>query len=670
MLFEPNKVIGIFKGFTEKGLEFAAELVLPYNASMIERPQLGQFILIELGSEIEAALGRITKFIPTGLLTTPEGEEYFNALGRRSEPIPEDLKEQKLRYRVYVKLLGAVKIDDNGKIVYVPSQRRLPHLGSKVAWPSDEVLREICSLNQGNTEIGHYVLGEFVYCGSKEEPDNPIFRSLDPKLPISFDIKNLIARRTLVFARAGYGKSNLMKLLLSELYRKTPTTEKGLKVGTLVFDADGEYFWPDQVKNRPGLCNVPHLVEKIVIFTNRPAPNEYYQKFIAGPVTLNVAEFRPQDVIHLCIPPEKQTNQNVVKLRSLSQSSWEQMVELIHKASLQAPDEKIAELLGYSPEQANVYQAEISAAKSNMFNIIKTLHHDPDSNLTEGVKKALSEGALVIVDISLLSSSASEKLAGLLLKKIFDHNQENFTSGQPIIPAIVVLEEAQSVLGKNLDDSSPFVEWVKEGRKYDLGAILITQQPGSIAPEILSQADNWFVFHLLSENDAQTLNRFNSHFSDDILAHLIGEPIQGNCYMWSAPRQPFVLPVRVKNFEKLYSASCQTPFDNTLVETVIKATQEKTRKKLIAIYNILLQNKTRYRYDQNTVSLRADIFYHQIVEAFKNRGINEIPSYDKILDYLRRIFGNSEVYRDKNSDNQDIFKINLNAWNKKIEKKQ
>ena len=47
----------------------------------------------------------------------------------------------------------------------------------------------------------------------------------------------------------------------------------------------------------------------------------------------------------------------------------------------------------------------------------------------------------------------------------------------------MIIEEAQSVLGRRLEETSPFVEWVKEGRKYDLGAIMITQQPGSMAPE-------------------------------------------------------------------------------------------------------------------------------------------------------------------------------------------
>src|SRR5439155_11814390 len=73
MLFADSEVFGTFKGFNERGLEFAAEIVSPYDASMLDRPQLGQFLLIELGSQEEAALGRITRFVPAGLLAGPEG---------------------------------------------------------------------------------------------------------------------------------------------------------------------------------------------------------------------------------------------------------------------------------------------------------------------------------------------------------------------------------------------------------------------------------------------------------------------------------------------------------------------------------------------------------------------------------------------------------------------
>jgi DNA helicase HerA-like ATPase len=574
MLFADSEVFGTFKGFNERGLEFAADIVAPYNASMLERPQLGQFLLVELGSPEEAALGRITRFIPTGLLTTPEGEDYVNTMQRRKQDVPEDLKEQRLKYRVQIKLLGAVRM--NGKdVMYVPSQRRLPHLGAKVAIPSAKVLDALCKLSGGLTELGDYVLGEFIYSGVKNQLKDPLFRSIDPKLPVMFDIHNLISRRSVVFARAGYGKSNLIKFLVAELYRQPPKTENGQDVGTLIFDPDGEYFWPDRVRGRPGLCDTPQLRDKLVVFTNRPVPNPYYGSWKAGEVKLDIRDLPARDVIGIAVSSERQEQQNVLKLKALSSSNWRALVDLIQTKELQASDKEVGKLLGYPENQIQNSAAEIAAARSNMYGVVRTLH-DPNSLVLSGTLAALQRGGVVVIDISLLNSGAGNMLAGLVLRRIFSHNQENFTGGAPIIPTIMILEEAQSVLGRNLQDGSPFVEWVKEGRKYDLGAILVTQQPGSMASELLSQADNWFCFHLLSEGDAGTLGKYNSHFSDDILAHLIGEPIRGNCYMWSAPHQPFVLPVRIRNFEELYGGNIEkTPDAPSLQKTMAREIMEQ-----------------------------------------------------------------------------------------------
>jgi hypothetical protein len=94
------------------------------------------------------------------------------------------------------------------------------------------------------------------------------------------------------------------------------------------------------------------------------------------------------------------------------------------------------------------------------------------------------------------------------------------------------------------------VAWVKEGRKYDLGAVMITQQPGSIPTEILSQGDNWFIFHLLSAADLQTLRKANAHFSEDILSALLNEPIPGHGVFWSSVGgKPYPVPLRVLSFE-------------------------------------------------------------------------------------------------------------------------
>jgi DNA helicase HerA-like ATPase len=637
-LFSKSKLMGTFKGFSEKGFEFAAEIVAPYNSEMQDRPQLGQFLLIQLGTPEEASLGRITKFVPSGLLASAEGEDYINTMQEREQDVPEDLKKQKLKYKVQIKLLGAVKnvkvkqnVDGKEKevekIIFVPSQRRLPHLGAKVALPSDSVLKELCTLSGGVTDLGDYVLGEFVYSGNTSTPED-VMRHITPELKVTFNINNLVSKRSVVFARAGYGKSNLIKFLISELYRNgVPNTEGGKNVGVLIFDADGEYFWPDNVRNRPGLCDVPQLKDNILVFTNRKnarAP-KYYESWKAGEVRLDIRNLPARDVISIAVSSERQEQQNILKLKAVSETNWRQLIDLIKLKGYQATDEEIGNLIGYSGDQIRNNTGEINAARSNLNNIVKLLH-DPDSILIDGTIEALKEGKCVVIDISMLSSTAGHNIAGLLMRKVFSYNQENFTGGSPPIPVISVIEEAQSVLGRNLEESSPFVEWVKEGRKYDLGAILVTQQPGSMAPELLSQADNWFCFHLLSEGDAGTLGKFNSHFSHDILAHLIGEPIQGNCYMWSAPKQPFVLPVRIRDFEMLYKDEIiknkdEEAYPNSPPKKILDKYNERIAKLAYSLKEKLIENKSNLsimKFDDDYLGIYDGQLYSIIKEIKEN----------------------------------------------------
>ena len=460
-----------------------------------------------------------------------------------------------------------------------------------------------------------------------------MFRHISPQLEVKFNINNLVSKRSVVFARAGYGKSNLIKYLIAELYKNDgeyAKTDKGDKVGTLIFDADGEYFWPDH-KGRPGLCDVPDLREQIVLFTSRTG-SSYYDIWKAGAVKLDIRDLPARDVIGIAISSDRQTQQNILKLKSLNNDSWRSMVDCIYKDGLQAEEAEVGRLMGY--DKVGTATAEIAAAKSNMHNVVNHLH-DPQSQLIRGTIEALRKGRIVIVDISLLSSTAGYTIAGLLMRRIFNYNQENFTGGSSPIPVNVIIEEAQSVLGKRLEESSPFVEWVKEGRKYDLGAILVTQQPGSMAPEILSQSDNWFSFHLLSEGDASTLGRYNSHYSHDVLAHLIGEPIPGNCYMWSAPKQPFVLPVRIRDFEALYKENVEKdenakPFAKSPAIEIRKKSEERDKKLAEALLKEMKKKEkslSTMKFEDNNLT---GIYYGQLFHL-----INDVKKKEEFSEEIR-----------------------------------
>ena len=140
------------------------------------------------------------------------------------------------------------------------------------------------------------------------------------------------------------------------------------------------------------------------------------------------------------------------------------------------------------------------------------------------------------------------------------------------------------MLNQNSTASEPYLDWIKEGRKYDLGAVLITQQPGSIPADLLSQGDNWFVFHLLSANDLTTLKRANAHFSDDLLGSLLNEPIPGQGVFWSSVGgKPYPLSIRALSFEEMYpmrdtsySASAGETYAATIADLSVNGKSEES----------------------------------------------------------------------------------------------
>ncbi len=385
----------------------------PYQSNEDLAPRIGQFLLVELGTPDESALGRITRFVPVGVLAGFEGEEYLAEMQRSQREVPAQLKEGRLRYNVKVRLLGGLRVDREGgkpSLRFVPTSRKLPHLGARVALPGPEILEYLCNLGaQTDTAqtIGFFSLGEMIFNGGKPAGES-FLAPQEQALPVKFDVKSLISRRSFVFARAGYGKSNLLKLLISQLYAgEGPKDRSGRPVGMLVLDPEGEYFWPDE-DGRPGLCNVPHLKDKIVVFTDRTEPNRHYGSWKAGGVKLDVRKLRPSDVVSLCIAAEKQNQQNVSKLRGLKPGHWSELVDLATKERHNADEKQIQKIAGFKEAEA----VEARAMRSNLVTIVDRLH-DPDGSLVKG---AIRSDATGIVTTSRWTSRMNRSCVNLALR--------------------------------------------------------------------------------------------------------------------------------------------------------------------------------------------------------------------------------------------------------------
>ena len=286
-----------------------------------------------------------------------------------------------------------------------------------------------------------------------------------------------------------------------------------------------------------------------MVFTDRGAPSNFYSSFVASGVRIDLRRFDASDIFSIALSPERQDQQNVRKLKSLNSNSWVRLVDLIAEHGNQADLAEIQEILQLTGTQ----EMEALAARANVTSIVRMLHSSSSFTL-DMVMQSLREGKLCIFDISQMRGTQGLILSALILRRIFNHNQQQFTEAAPqTIPTIAVMEEAQSVLNERATGAGPYIEWVKEGRKYNLGAVMITQQPGSIPNEILSQGDNWFIFHLLSASDLNNVKSANAHFSHDILSSLLNEPIPGQGSFWSsALKRPYPISIRALSFSDMY----------------------------------------------------------------------------------------------------------------------
>jgi uncharacterized protein len=112
---------------------------------------------------------------------------------------------------------------------------------------------------------------------------------------------------------------------------------------------------------------------------------------------------------------------------------------------------------------------------------------------------------ITILDLSGTPSTVLNDLVGALLRILYDALfwARNLPEGGRERPLLLVLEEAHTYLGK--EHSGPAATAVrriaKEGRKYGVGVMVVSQRPSEIDSTILSQCGTIFAMRLANDTD-------------------------------------------------------------------------------------------------------------------------------------------------------------------------
>jgi len=467
-------------------------------------------------------------------------------------------KQKMFSYTYNVKILGTFTSDGKD---FITAVRKLPTVSYHARHLTPrEITNIINATNEKGVPIGHLCIGD-----TKTENE------------ILFDTDKLKEKRTMVFAQSGFGKTNLMKVLIQNSFKDTTT-------GKLIFDLNGEYFLKSQTQRTYGFGDIEDssINNNLVVYSDKPIPTIYKDRFIfGGKVKINFSQdFTVNDILQNSAGITNAGRNFLEYIDSLTNyTDVRQFLSMIFNEGDPSKVRQFAytKFASYF-ESAKKKQKEDSsrdeldtstANKSMLGAVIRQIKsfasiHDNSSKLVETVLKHLKEKRTVIIDLSLKDNLESSLISTVLVKKLFENNKAEFTkiieeetsksfeNPSGVIKATVFVEEAQNVLSDEFvrTNSNPFVRVAKEGRKFGLGLVAITQRPSAISEEIRSQAENFFVMYMGNSKDIKALVDSNINYDGVISKFIQSETIAGNLYMVSA-KQSFVIPLRVMWFEKM-----------------------------------------------------------------------------------------------------------------------
>jgi DNA helicase HerA-like ATPase len=444
-------------------------------------------------------------------------------------------KQKMFSYTYKVRLLGTF-IDKGSSIEFTTAARKLPTVSYHARHLKQNEVKDI--LNKGNesgAEIGYLCIGEDVY---------------KDKGAILFDVQKLRDKRTMIFAQSGFGKTNLVKVLLYDIVSDT-------SYGKLVFDLNGEYFLKGRKTYGLGDIDEQKIKDNLIVYSDKKLPDEYKDRFnYKGKVLINMHEhLTVGDILNFS------TGFSEVMKSFLLYLEENEVKDFINNINDYVEDpyqlhERYPDFWGTSTKDGKSARTTIAAIRKRIAYLIEEGKglHSSSSKLIEEVMDYLKQGKTVIVDLSLRDSGDASIISTILVRKLFEHNKEKFTSDNPkdVINTVIFVEEAQNVLSEELvkATANPFVKTAKEGRKFGIGMVAITQRPSAISEEIRTQAENFFAFHLGNSDDIKALIKSNVNYEGVIENFIQRETIPGNLYMVSS-EQAFALPIRVKLFEEL-----------------------------------------------------------------------------------------------------------------------
>ena len=369
-----------------------------------------------------------------------------------------------------------------------------------------------------------------------EMPENPLYlgkvrsgsKILD--VPVYVDGKAVLTHHVLIPATTGRGKSNLVKVILWNLVGKG-------YAGILVLDAHNEYYSYTHKGKRYGLKEHHEAKDNVIYYSVNPPMGERALRInidLVRPWHLKeIIEFSPaqEDALYLLY---KEYGKEWVRELLLGDGQGvisNEMTKAVLQRKLKVALDVDVNDKGELYERGHIFS--ISEGKSTIKDICDYLEN----------------GKIVILDTSSLSQNVELLISGMVMSEMFSRYKRYKENGEldnkPVVS--VVLEEAPRVLGEG--KSNIFGTIAREGRKFKIGIIAITQLSSMIPREILANLNTKIILgnEMSSERKAIISSAAQDLSKDDkMIASLDkGEAIVSSIFT------KFAIPIQIDRFEDI-----------------------------------------------------------------------------------------------------------------------
>jgi DNA helicase HerA-like ATPase len=331
-----------------------------------------------------------------------------------------------------------------------------------------------------------------------------------------------------IFATTGMGKSNLMKVLSGAV------VENG-NYALLLIDPHGEYYDGGGKAGSKGLRDLPEAAERLRIYSSRELSGAH------NTLKLSFNEITLSDLAQIYTFSEPQ-------YEAASAAEYRFGKEWLKALA----SNEVADLVDALP--GKFFEATLTVLQRRAESILRlsSVHGDPKVSVTSSILHDLKSGKVVLVDASNMTSMEELLISSVLCRALFEHNKTAYRDIKKfaeVLPTLIVIEEAQRVLGKdNIPASSVFAQIAREGRKFKTGLCAVTQQPKLIDEELLSQFNTLFILGLADEKDRSILRNSAkqdiSQLGNEIQTLMAGEALI------SSPETPFAVPAKIHLFEQ------------------------------------------------------------------------------------------------------------------------